>query len=39
MSENTTKNLEEELKDLILQNEQKRKYSSTKFQELEALVK
>jgi hypothetical protein len=39
MSENTKKNLEEELKDLVLQNEEKRTYSSSKFQELETLVK
>jgi type IV pilus assembly protein PilB len=39
MSEKTTKNLEDELKNLLLEKEEKKKYTSTKFQELEKLVK
>jgi hypothetical protein len=39
MSEKTKKNLEDELKNLILEKEEKKKYHSSKFQELESLVK
>jgi hypothetical protein len=39
MSQNTNQNIQEELKETVLANEEKKNYTSSKFTELEKIVK